>query len=233
MTLLERLRVETRPRDRSPPDRRPAGQCPVAGRALLERLRLETATEHDRIEQTVDLTGRLASRDGYRAMLERFYGFHAAWEAEVAPLIADRAFFDPRRKVGLLRRDLRALGLDERVIDTLPRCAALMPLDDAASAFGAMYVVEGSTLGGAVISKHVGRTLGIGPDSGCAYFRSYGPDIARMWSAFRERLLALSSPERDDLIVASAQRTFGVLQGWLSQEQAECRQKAECEGQLA
>lgn len=187
---------------------------------VLERLRAETRPAHDRIERDFDLTGRTGSRENYRALLERFYGFHVAWEAAVEPLIADGDFFHPRRKVSLLVRDLQLLGLSVLEIDALPRCAPLMPLSSPAAAFGAMYVVEGSTLGGAVIARHVERSLGLGPETGCAYFGSYGAATGRMWTGFRNRLLRLSSPEADEVIVASAQRTFEVMQGWLCEARA-------------
>jgi heme oxygenase len=187
---------------------------------LLERLRVETRPAHDQIEHALDLPGRMTSRDGYRAVLERFYGFHVAWEAAIEPVIADHAFFHPRRKLDLLVQDLRALGLDDRTMAGLPRCLPLMPLPSPAAAFGAMYVVEGSTLGGSVIARHVERALGLRPEAGCAYFRSYGSATGRMWSAFRTRLMAMSSPGVDDVIVASAQRTFDVMQGWLCEGRA-------------
>lgn len=95
-----------------------------------------------------------------------------------------------------------------------------MPLPSPAAAFGAMYVVEGSTLGGSVIARHVERALGLRPETGCVYFRSYGSATGRMWKAFRTRLMAMSSPAVDDVIVGSAQRTFGVMQSWLSEGRA-------------
>jgi heme oxygenase len=183
---------------------------------LLERLKTETRPAHDRIERAVDIERRVASHAAYRALLARFYGFHAAWEPQAAALIADPAFFEPRRKAALLARDLRFLGLDD--LDRLPRCAPLMPMADRAAAFGALYVVEGSTLGGTIIARQVERSLGLTAGAGCSYFRSYGPDLGPMWKAFGRRLLALSNPAFDDRVVASANRTFETMRLWLSEE---------------
>ncbi len=44
----------------------------------------------------VGLAGRLASKDAYRGLVERFYGFHRVWEPEAAAALADEAFFGPR-----------------------------------------------------------------------------------------------------------------------------------------
>ena len=93
-------------------------------------------------------------------------------------------------------------------------------MPNRAAALGAMYVVEGSTLGGAIIARQVERALGLTTESGCAYFRSYGPAISPMWKSFGAVLLASSSPETDDEIVASANRTFAIMQDWLCESGA-------------
>ena len=182
---------------------------------LLERLKVETRPAHDRIEAAMELDRRIASRDEYRSLLIRFYGFHSAWERAAGAMAPDRAFFESRCKTKLLIRDLVALDLDEDEIIRLPQCDPLMPLPSSAAVLGSMYVVEGSTLGGAVIAREVERKLGFDAETGCAYFRSYGRDIAVMWRQFGAMLQEASSPEADDVIVATAQKTFDVMHGWL------------------
>jgi heme oxygenase len=182
---------------------------------LLERLKKETRPAHDRIEAAMDLDRRMASRDGYRDLLIRFYGFHTAWERAAAPKAPNHAFFERRCKTALLARDLEALGLKSEDIIRLPQCRPLMPLAAPAAVLGSMYVVEGSTLGGAIIARDVERRLGFTAETGCAYFRSYGRNIAAMWKSFGAVLLEASSPETDDQIVASAQKTFAVMHDWL------------------
>ena len=83
-----------------------------------------------------------------------------------------------------------------------------------------MYVLEGSTLGGAIIARHVERELGLQVDTGCAFFRSYGRNVGRMWKEFGARLLAVSGPETDEIIIASANRTFEGLRTWLTRRSA-------------
>ncbi len=182
---------------------------------LLERLKTETREAHDRIENAINLDRRIASRGAYRDLLIRFYGFHRAWEDEAAPMAPDRAFFQSRRKAQLLARDLEALGLKSEDIIGLPQCRPLMPLPAPEAVLGSMYVVEGSTLGGAVIARQVEKRLGFTAETGCAYFRSYGRNVAVMWKSLGAKLLEASSPEADDVIVESAQKTFTVMHDWL------------------
>ena len=187
---------------------------------LLDRLRAETRLAHDRIEHDLKLAERTASRSLYRALVTRFYGFHAAWEAGAEAVIGDPDLFRGRRKIPLLLKDLRALGATADEIAALPRCRQLVPMPTRAAALGAMYVVEGSTLGGSVIAHLVERELGLGAETGCAYFRSYGREVGRMWKAFKTHLVAASGPADDDLIVAAANDTFECLRLWLCEEDA-------------
>jgi heme oxygenase len=90
-----------------------------------------------------------------------------------------------------------------------------MPLPAPEAVLGSMYVVEGSTLGGAVIARQVEKRLGFTAETGCAYFRSYGRNVAVMWKSLGAKLLEASSPEADDVIVESAQKTFTVMHDWL------------------
>jgi heme oxygenase len=185
---------------------------------LLDRLKTETRPAHDRIEAAMDLDRHLATLAAYRSLLARLHGFHAPFEKEAGAALDDEAFFGTRRKAGLLARDLASLGLSEAEIHALPRCRSLPPMRSPAEAYGAIYVVEGSTLGGAIIARQVEAALGFTSETGCAYFRAYGSALGPRWKAFQARLLAVSSPARDDLIVASAARTFSAMQDWLCAE---------------
>lgn len=189
----------------------------VDGPDLLQRLKVETAAAHARIEVALSLDRRMRSIDDYRTFLARLYGFHATWEPKAEALIADPGFFAPRRKRHKLTRDLQALGLSLTEVDALPLCGEFLPMRSQAEAFGAMYVVEGATLGGVIIARHIDRRLGPPAASACSYLRCYEGDLGRMWKAFGSRLLALSAPGFDDEVVVSAHRTFTVLQSWLSQ----------------
>jgi heme oxygenase (biliverdin-IX-beta and delta-forming) len=187
---------------------------------LLLRLKVETRCAHDRIEQALDLDARTSTIGAYRSLVQRLYGFHAAWEAEAAEILPDPGWLEGRARTPLLARDLFALGCCEDAVARLPLCRPILRHAEFAEALGAMYVVEGSTLGGAVIARHVQRRLGLDPGNGCAFFASYGRSIGALWNAFRERLSAHSPPGADDRIVAAAERTFERMRIWLTEEAA-------------
>lgn len=153
---------------------------------VLAALRQATADRHRSIEALLALDSPLDT-DRYGRVLQGFGAFLAGWEplvlAAVAP--ADAAWVSARSRQPMLLADLQALGL------SLPHRLAplrLPSLPDAASAWGSMYVLEGSALGGQVIAKSLERQLRIGRSSGAAYFHGWGDATGAMWKQFRDRI---------------------------------------------
>jgi heme oxygenase len=182
---------------------------------LLQRLKSETAKAHEQIEEAFDLEAVTRSVSAYRGLLGRLYGFHAVWEPLAEVALADPEFFRQRRKVAFLKTDLQDLGMGTNRIARLPLCHPPVTMRTPADAWGSMYVVEGSTLGGVIIARHVERRLGLSRHNGCLYFRCYGVDVRPMWASFGARLLARCGPADQDTVVAAARRTFEVLRIWL------------------
>jgi heme oxygenase len=181
---------------------------------ILSRLKTETRESHLRVENDLAVMRPDLTIDHYGRVLARLHAFFAAWEPRVGALLDDEGFFGPRRKVGLLDRDLEALGIrrPEPVDSTV-----LPVLTNRLEALGSLYVLEGSTLGGQYIAKHAEQTLGLARGKGSAYFRSYGKAVAEHWRSFQQALEAVSSPVSDDVVVAAAQSTFDRLHQWLCQ----------------
>ena len=96
----------------------------------------------------------------------------------------------------------------------LPLCPTLPPLDTLPRLLGAMYVMEGSTLGGQVIARQLAKA-GI-PTR--AYFTGYAERTGPLLKQFCEQLGEAATPENEDEIVLSAARTFQYLENWLNKE---------------
>ena len=181
---------------------------------LHGRLRAATASAHQDLEDTLDWRARVATRDGYRDLLARFHGFHAAYEPAIGEALADEAFWGPRRRLPALAADLAHLGLSADAVAALPR-PSREAFADAAAAMGALYVLEGSTLGGQVIGRHIGAVHGLS-DAGLAYYRAHGRQTGVMWNAFRARLDRLSGDaDAEAAALASGTETFDALRTWL------------------
>jgi heme oxygenase (biliverdin-IX-beta and delta-forming) len=155
---------------------------------ILLTLRRETAPQHARLDGALDFSPARLDRARFgrflHATAELVGPLEQALDAvpDFAARLPDR---ERRAKRALLTRDLSALGVSEPVVP-----AAVPPLTDAAAAFGAAYVLEGSMLGGAVLAKSLGPSLALSREQGLAYLTAYGPELSGMWQRF---VVALSA----------------------------------------
>lgn len=81
-------------------------------------------------------------------------------------------------------------------------------------------MIEGSTLGGQIICKHLSQCLNLTPDTGAAFFSGYGQRTGMQWKAFREffNLTYLDFNQSQQSIIDSANQTFITLDTWLFRE---------------
>ena len=182
----------------------------------LGRLRRETAAEHAAVEESMPLMESSLTRGEYVQCLRRMYGIVAAWE-EVATAQAPpwlRAMLVARQRRYLLDRDLDWFGVTEREHDH----AALPAMDSLASLLGTMYVMEGSTLGGQLIARHVGSVLELEPGRGDAFFRGHGPATGAMWREFCEVLRTKVADEESAAMIRAAQSMFWAYGKWMRQD---------------
>lgn len=187
-------------------------------RPTLTRVREATKSAHETLEARVDLMGRLRNRADYVRLLSADLGFYAPLEAALADVdwSAIGLDFDSRRKVPLLEADLSALGLDPAARAGLPRCAKLPRLGSLPRGLGALYVVEGATLGGQLIARHVAATLGDAVP--LHFYRGYGADNGARWRDFQLALEAgCQTPQDRDDAAGTALALFQALDLWLAQ----------------
>ena len=201
--------------------------------SVLTRLRLETRSEHEAVEQVLDLMGVLTD-DTYRQRMVQFYGFYSPLEAALQTRclkhsnscsleVSQLSMLLPRlRKSLLLRRDLHHLGVSTA---TMAQCRTLPSIQTLAQVLGCLYVLEGATLGGRIITQHVQATLGITPTTGGSFFDGYAEQTGRMWNAMRQiLLLGAVDAQAENAMVVSAIATFAALRNWC--ESAPCRENS-------
>lgn len=187
---------------------------PIRHDGLHARLRAATDPAHRALEAGLDWQARVATQAGYRDLLARLHGFHATWEQAIGAQLADEPFLAPRRRLVLLAADLGHLGLAPAAVAALPRPEAVR-LEGPAAATGALYVLEGSTLGGQLIGRHIAGLHGFG-ETGLTYYRAHGPRTGAMWSAFRARLEVFDDdPEAEATLTQAAVATFAAMRALL------------------
>ncbi len=181
----------------------------------LVRLRQATADQHAATESSVPLMSGSLTRAEYIAMLRRFYRIVTAWDRWAdahAPADLTLLRKGPRRAT-LLAADLAALG--EPAFSDEEACSRRMTEtvvagDSRAVFLGRMYVMEGSTLGGQYIARHVEEQLSLTPGIGNAYFYGYGAETMARWREFKMVLAAL--PEKaTGTVIASARNMFALF----------------------
>lgn len=183
---------------------------------LLNELRDKTRDEHARIESVLRLTHPMSS-ERYAAILNGFHEFLRRWEPRLAEALPAhlRDWSTRRRRSVFAADDLRHLGRapDAQSATTAEHAVRSIPMGDAAEALGSMYVIEGSALGGQVITPMLQQHLGLTPATGAAYFHGHGAATGSLWREFRE--VITRELGHDDASArracGSAQRTFGAL----------------------
>jgi heme oxygenase len=180
---------------------------------VLRDLRTGTALEHEQVETTLALMDPHLDRDRLVDVLGLLHAFWSAAEegldAWAARHRADAAALEwsRRRRAGLYAADLAVLGGSPG--GDRPALPAVAGTDDA---LGRLYVLEGSTLGGTSIDRHLAGLPGL---PRLRSFTPYGEDAGAMWAAFRRATRAHVAHGGDAArVVAAARGTFAVLADW-------------------
>lgn len=200
------------PRDEPAPVTQPSPPS-AAAEGVLPELRAATRLQHDRIERLLALESPLPLAR-YGAILLGFERFLTAWEQELREALPARlhAWLAARGRLGFVAQDLAFLapGLPVPPARPVPRC---LPERSVAAAFGSLYVIEGSALGGQVIAPRLKRDLGLEPGRGASYFHGHGARTGALWREFR--LLAEeeigADPAHRRLACRAAKQTFEAL----------------------
>lgn len=182
---------------------------------ILNRIRVETKAAHQALEVVVIPRIKSADREGYIKLLQHFYGYFKPVEDLLDVYMNDKLVpeYSERRKAGALLADLEVMG----GIDKEPRRSTNLPaITNEYQAIGAMYVLEGSTLGGKIISKMLMQRLGKEDNNGIAFFSGYGEHTDAMWASFTNTLDNYTADkEKQDEIVNTATQTFSLFEQWM------------------
>jgi heme oxygenase len=193
---------------------------------LSVRLKTETRAAHDRIE-TLPFSRALARGElalqSYVAQLQAYVPMHEALDdrARTCEHVAVRAVWrESMAKLPLLEKDLAffaglglapvraALDRGREVGRAIEHVAEVAPV----ALLGWLYVLEGSTLGGAFLRPLLVRSLHLPEHAGTAYYAPYGREVAARWAETRTRLDATSLSAREaDVVVREASRAFELV----------------------
>ena len=114
-----------------------------------------------------------------------------------------------------LAGDLEALNF-RRPLYAIPKCSHVPFLGSAHLRLGALYVGEGSALGGRELARGLDRLLGTDVKKGRQFFIGRGAGTGAAWKSYLEQLSAapLEQSVRSE-IIKGAVETFTTFEHWL------------------
>lgn len=187
---------------------------------FLKNLRERTGKNHKQLEENryskVILDPAVTLAD-YQTYIAKLYGVTTACERDVYPALgAVFSDLEERYKAEQITKDLLETGISKEKIAVLP--VYKFRFSTVAEALGMMYVLEGSTLGGRVLYKHINQTLGLTEENGASYFWGYGAKTGILWKNFISTFTAYAVENNcEEEIITSAEHTFSIIDQWLSE----------------
>ena len=155
---------------------------------LLHSLKDSTSQYHQQIEQ-IEFLKKIITNEitllEYKKLLCQLYGFISPCEKVIPPRF--HYVIEGREKSSLLNSDLSELNCDTSR-DFL-FCRSIPNLNTLPEVFGYLYVLEGSTLGGQIITKLLKQNLQLVPVIPTRYFNAYGKQTKMYWDAFLKSLI--------------------------------------------
>jgi len=189
-----------------------------------QHLRKATRPAHDAIENNPYLQRLLAkdiTKAEYARILAKLAAFYGPLEQEWlrwAPLLPSELQLESRAcKTALLLTDLAELN-EAGLAQSYRSPVKLSPFRSPEEAWGWIYVIEGSTLGGQLIAKALAASLGVTSSRGAAFYSCYGLSTGLKWQIFKTSLNEAVVSQALDLekMSTGAMTAFSSLDRWMA-----------------
>lgn len=185
-------------------------------------LRDATRAAHHRIDHHPVLVPLLRpglSWAQYLFVLQVFLDFYRTLQPRLMTALAclpcDVGHYVLADRIAWLQQDLQDVADRTADKDELASVRWVLPaLTQASTLVGALYVVEGSALGGLVIAKQLHATLGVDANRGARFFNGWGDATQQKWHNYWQ-FAALNCPAdaaaTSDAAAAAAASVFEAL----------------------
>jgi heme oxygenase len=156
---------------------------------LHETLKSATKQNHDKLEQLMyvnDIMSGTLTLQHYKQILTTNYLVHKAYEAflfdNLSTDVAQQLNITHRQKLPALIADMEAVNID---LPTFANEEEISFEKTDASILGALYVLEGATLGGSVIVKRLKTNPELSTlNLNFNYYQVYGSELIPYWKTF-------------------------------------------------
>jgi heme oxygenase len=190
----------------------------------MDRLKAETSEVHAQTETIPFNAGIMAKtmpQARYAGQLACWFRVHevleASLNASVDPVV-QAAWPGTTERAPLLQADL-AWHVDadvpaeaEQATTDMVEWVGGVGASDPRCLLGILYVLEGSTLGGMILSKCIAEMYGCDGDAGLAYYSAHGNKVMPNWMEFKARMnAAVTSLDDQARLIDAASETFRRL----------------------
>lgn len=186
-----------------------------------QQLKEHTQPAHLELEKKIIARIRsMRSEDDYLNFLRLFYGYFNQIEQPISKKIDLNLLpdYSERRKSSYILTDIASLNGDT---ENIPQSDDIPNITNHSEAMGALYVIEGSTLGGMVIKKMIAERLGLDMEKSLNFFDGYGAETFRMWEIFKMALNneAIAGESNQQDILRAANEAFVKFKLWIEKHE--------------
>ena len=182
---------------------------------LQEKLKAHTQSLHNELEQQMfvnQIMQKTLNIEQYKQLVSCNYLVHWYNEDEIFDKlsieIADKIGVHKRKKLHSLSLDVDQVDLNKQQLEQIN--ITKLALKNEYAALGAMYVLEGATLGGSVIIKQLRLNPNFPETFNFSYYGIYGKELIPNWQEFLCHLNALPADSHDD-VLAGAEQMFNEI----------------------
>lgn len=178
---------------------------------VSEYLKQNTAEYHDAAEKLFNsekIFNKTFTLEDYKKIISTNYLMLLHSENKIFDSLSDKFSeklqLSNRKKLHLIEKDLESLALKNQ------NASHELEFSNENEALGAMYVIEGSTLGGNVIAKQLSKTEGFDSVT-FNFFGCYQENTGSMWKNFKEVLDTEVAEESYDEVLSGAKKLYTFL----------------------
>lgn len=172
---------------------------------LSSKIKEATTAAHLQLNKTVlEKMRSIRNNADYASFLKYFYTYFSQIEQTIAPYITEDVLPDykDRRNSSYLKNDIAHLGGEIAKVPSV----SLPAITNKLEALGALYVLEGSVMGGSIMVKMLEKA---GITEGVSFFSGYGAETGQKWSTFTTVLNEqASTSEEQEVAIKAANETF-------------------------
>ena len=154
---------------------------------LLQKLKVDTLAAHRKTERFFygkEIMSGTLTRTQYGEMIQKNHYIFSMVEPKIAEVFSKLYGEETEFLPATNRRDFLAADLRELEINPVDFTVDMPALDNKAVLTGALYVIEGSMLGGQMIGKKLADNVALPDAEGLHFYRPHRKDTGTRWRNF-------------------------------------------------